>query len=45
VSTCAAGGWDPQLGRLVATWPIQLVDRALDDAAGQLVELDLVAQL
>jgi hypothetical protein len=37
--------WDPQRGRLVASRPVHLVDRALDDPAGELVDLDLVAKL
>jgi hypothetical protein len=36
---------DPQPGRLAATRPVHLIDRALDDPAGHLVDLHLMPQL
>jgi hypothetical protein len=38
-------GWDPQRGLAVATRPVHLVDQALHDPAGYLMNLDLVPEL
>jgi hypothetical protein len=38
-------GRDPQPGLLPASGPVHLIDRALHDPTGHLVDLDLVPQL